>query len=391
MKWKSLPTLGLAALTAIALLSAGPASGQILFDAQLTGFAETPTPIDSPFFGSCVGVLNGLTGPAPDPSFSIACDHNVPDPIAAHIHFAPVGVTGDIVFPFDDPEDIDAVWDDITVDEAIRLLAGGAYVNVHTLAHPGGEIRGQLQPRAGSALGVETVTFALTGDEEVPPVDTELSGLCVAMIELEGAVIEQGTMDLFCTHDIPDPTLAHVHEGAPGVAGPPVITLDPTSPIVAEDLVLDADLALALRNGDLYVNVHTAENPNGEIRGQIAGCFSSPTVLCLGNRYAVTVEWATEQGGGGSGDGFAVPETIDTGMFWFFDPSNLELMIKVLDACAVNGRTWVFFSGLTNVGFDLRVTDTQTDETLTYENPDQTTTIPRLDTAGFDNCAPPPP
>lgn len=385
MKWKSTPSWAVAALAACALVAAAPASGQIIFEASLTGFAETP-PVASSAFGSCVGVLTGLTGPTPDPSFSITCDHNVPDPTMAHIHFAPVGVPGPIVFPFADPANIDAVWDDITLDEAIRLLAGGAYVNVHTAEHPAGEIRGQLLPRTGSALGVETVTFELTGDQETPPVDTEFSGLCVAMIELTG-LPEQGTIDIFCTHDIPNPIAAHIHDGPPGVAGGIVIPFDdPTSPIIAEDLALDADLADALRSGDLYVNVHTAEHPNGEIRGQIVGCFSSPTVLCLGNRYAVTVDWSTEQGGGGAGEGFAVPETIDTGMFWFFEPSNLELMIKVLDACPVNGRTWVFFSGLTNVGFTLRVTDTETDETLTYENQDQTTTVPVLDTAGFDNC-----
>lgn len=387
MQRKSLPSLRLAALAAAALVAAVPASGQIIFDAQLTGFAETP-PVATSDFGSCVGVLTGITGPTPDPSFSITCDHNVADPTMAHIHFAPVGVPGPIVFPFDDPANIDAVWDDLTLDDAIRLLAGGGYVNVHTAENPAGEIRGQLQPRASAALGVETVSFALTGDQETPPVDTEFSGLCVAMIELSG-LPEQGTLDLFCTHDIPDPTMAHIHEAPPGVPGPIVIPLDPESPIVAEDLALDANLADALRSGDLYVNVHTAEHPNGEIRGQIAGCFASPTVLCLGNRYAVTVDWATELGGGGAGRGFAVPETIDTGMFWFFEPSNLELIIKVLDACPVNGRTWVFFSGLTNVGFELQVTDTQTGETLTYENPDQTTTVPVLDTAGFDNCTTP--
>lgn len=391
MKWKLPPALALAALAVAALATAAPAGAQILFDAQLSGAAEVP-PAGTAAFGSCVGVLRGfpeLDSPFPgplDPTFEITCEHNVQNAVAAHIHIGPPDVAGPIVFPFDDPNDIDAVWD-LTTDQAIRLLAGGYYVNVHSPSFPDGEIRGQLQSRQTAQLGVEVLSFTLTGDQEVPPVTTADSGVCVASFELAG-LPEQGELDLFCTHDVEDAIAAHIHLGAPGVAGPIVVPLgDPTSPIIVEDIELDPALTEALRDGLLYVNVHTPANPGGEIRGQMTGCFASTTVLCLENgRFAVEVDWETTRGDGNSGRGVAVRETDNSGMFWFFEPSNLEILIKVLDACVPFDRFWVFFSGTTDVGFELRVTDTVANETKVYSNVDQTVALPVLDTDAFDTC-----
>jgi hypothetical protein len=64
-----------------------------------------------------------------------------------------------------------------------------------------------------------------------------------------------------------------------------------------------------------------------------------------------------------------VPLTDDTGAFWFFREDNLELAVKVLDGRPVNGHRWVFYGSLTNVAFELRVTDTETGRQLLYENP----------------------
>jgi hypothetical protein len=61
--------------------------------------------------------------------------------------------------------------------------------------------------------------------------------------------------------------------------------------------------------------------------------------------------------------------TSDTGYFWFFSESNVELVVKVLDARAFNGHFWVFFGALSNVEYTLTVTDTVTGATKTYQNP----------------------
>ena len=97
-------------------------------------------------------------------------------------------------------------------------------------------------------------------------------------------------------------------------------------------------------------------------------CEQGGNVLCLNQgRFKVTVEW--EDFEGATGAGTILPQTDDTGAFWFFNSSNLELMVKVLDGRQENGKFWVFYGSLTNVGFTLTVTDTATGLSKTYENP----------------------
>jgi PKD repeat protein len=113
-------------------------------------------------------------------------------------------------------------------------------------------------------------------------------------------------------------------------------------------------------------------------------CVESDTSLCtLTNRFQLTVNW-TKPSGGGSGAGHALSLSADTGYFWFFSPSNVEMVAKVLDGCLVNHKFWVFAGGLTNVQTDLIVTDTSTGATKTYHNPQGTPFQPLQDTAAFD-------
>ena len=72
---------------------------------------------------------------------------------------------------------------------------------------------------------------------------------------------------------------------------------------------------------------------------------------------------------GRTGQGQAVQLTNDTGYFWFFSPSNVELVVKVLDARSVNGNFWVFYGALSNVEYDLSVTDMLTGVVKSYGNP----------------------
>jgi photosystem II stability/assembly factor-like uncharacterized protein len=64
----------------------------------------------------------------------------------------------------------------------------------------------------------------------------------------------------------------------------------------------------------------------------------------------------------------AVTLTPDTAAFWFFDPSNLEVMLKVLDGTRINGKFWVFYGSLSNVEYEITVTDNETGRTRTYRN-----------------------
>jgi hypothetical protein len=65
----------------------------------------------------------------------------------------------------------------------------------------------------------------------------------------------------------------------------------------------------------------------------------------------------------------AVALTDDTGYFWFFDSSNVELVVKTLDGTGYNGHYWVFSGALSNVQYTIQVTDLETGAVQTYENP----------------------
>jgi CHRD domain len=123
------------------------------------------------------------------------------------------------------------------------------------------------------------IVINLTGDEEVPPVQTDAKG--IAEISPGGADSIGYTIN---ATNIQDVTAGHVHLGAKGENGPIVVTLfkyDNPMNEVSENGTITADklegpmagkqisdLAAAGANGTLYVNIHTEKNPNGEIRGQ---------------------------------------------------------------------------------------------------------------------------
>lgn len=121
----------------------------------------------------------------------------------------------------------------------------------------------------------------------------------------------------------------------------------------------------AVENGFLFL----AEKAHPEGIGGGA-CVPGPTVLCVGGgRFRVEAAWKDFQGG--AGPGTVVPGAVseDSGLFWFFAPENWELLVKVLDGCAVNGHRWVFAAATTNVEYTLTVTDTETGRAWSWRNP----------------------
>ncbi|HEX2465847.1 MAG TPA: hypothetical protein VHR17_14590, partial [Thermoanaerobaculia bacterium] len=119
--------------------------------------------------------------------------------------------------------------------------------------------------------------------------------------------------------------------------------------------------------------------------GGPATCVPTATTLCLaGDRFAINAQWQKRDGAAGAGQ--AVELTGDTGYFWFFGSSNVEVVVKVIDACGFVNRFWVFAGGLTDVSTTLRVTDTKTGEVRTYVNPLGTPFAPIQDTVAFATC-----
>ena len=114
-------------------------------------------------------------------------------------------------------------------------------------------------------------------------------------------------------------------------------------------------------------------------------CGGRAEDLCLsGGRFRVEVDFVGA--GGALTPAFGGNLTDDTGALFFFDPANVEMLIKVLDAC-VFGSYWVFAAGLTDVGVEIRVTDTESGQTAVYRNPAGTPFQSIADTATFDSCS----
>jgi hypothetical protein len=114
------------------------------------------------------------------------------------------------------------------------------------------------------------------------------------------------------------------------------------------------------------------------------GCVGSDAVLCLSGRFQVEATW--QAASGSSGAGHAANLTSESGFFWFFDSSNVELVVKALDACAIGDGQWFFAAGMTTVGVQLKVTDTLTGDVKNYANIVGVPFPPILDTAAFSNC-----
>jgi photosystem II stability/assembly factor-like uncharacterized protein len=112
---------------------------------------------------------------------------------------------------------------------------------------------------------------------------------------------------------------------------------------------------------------------------------ASGPLLLRNGRFRVTAEFATAPGAAPQ----AMPGALltdDAAYLWFFDPNNVEVFLKVVDGCPVNGRFWVFAAGLTNVEVRITVVDTQTGEPKVYVNPPGQAFQPILDTSAFDAC-----
>jgi hypothetical protein len=112
----------------------------------------------------------------------------------------------------------------------------------------------------------------------------------------------------------------------------------------------------------------------GEPQSLQAGCLSDATSLCLGNgRFKVTVTFRTPTQSTQQ-TALASPIVADSGAFTFFSANNLEVLVKVVNGNAFNGRYWVFIGSDSNVEYTVTVTDTSNGAVKTYFNPQFTLT-----------------
>jgi hypothetical protein len=195
----------------------------------------------------------------------------------AHIHRGYAGVNGPVVVDFAADPANSARWNAVaggalSADDVDNLLAGALYVNVHSAAHPGGEIRGQLQPE-----NIQVVYSPMSHEQVVPAAPDAASGTVAATID-SGA----GTATVHAiTSALVEPTETHVHSAAQGEnATAPLFALTQTQTDpnhwAAELQPVTAAQIDAFEANLWYVDVHTTGLPNGAVRGQILADMPAP-------------------------------------------------------------------------------------------------------------------
>ncbi|MEM8963259.1 MAG: spondin domain-containing protein [Acidobacteriota bacterium] len=109
-----------------------------------------------------------------------------------------------------------------------------------------------------------------------------------------------------------------------------------------------------------------------------------PALILNDGRFRITAEWMDFDLTRARARPMALTE--DTGYFWFFNEENVEVVVKVLDGCAINNRFWVFAGGLTNVEIELKVEEIATGQVNIYPNILGDAFQPVQDSTAFATC-----
>jgi hypothetical protein len=257
------PLLTAALFFTASVTMAASVGANIMFSARLNGAQEVPAVTTT-----ASGVAGFTLNAAQD---SLWLNVNVTGLsgiiTGIHIHEAAAGTNGAVVIDLMASltgTTINAVLTGSSVTKAAlaKMIQGLYYINVHTAANPGGEIRGQIQLESDLAFVAN-----LDGAQQTPPVTTTAKGLGVFNLAKHEGVLKFNVVVDGLSGAI---TSAHLHSGAVGTSGG--VVLDLGAFISGNTISGQADPALfliALKSGNIYVNVHTAANPNGEIRGQL--------------------------------------------------------------------------------------------------------------------------
>lgn len=237
---------------------------------RLSGDQEVP-PVESPATATAALTL--------DPEDGTLVLHmntsGLDDAAEAHIHEAIAGVNGGIMVGLvQDPDDV-AHWslENFMLDQAqlAALNDGLLYVNVHTPAHPPGEVRGQIEPE-----GVDVFFTSLTSADVVPPAESDAAGVVAATLNPDPV-----TLTLHVTLlDLDDAQAVDVRQASVMQNGPVVLSLDQDPNDLShwslDGATLTDSQQQALGNQGLYVSVATPDFPDGEVRGQLAPDLSAP-------------------------------------------------------------------------------------------------------------------
>jgi predicted lipoprotein with Yx(FWY)xxD motif len=275
--------LALLALGATSAAVAKPAAlipGIASYGASLAAGGEVPRPKAPAGAGGLFSAI--VTTDATGSTIAWSLDFNALSgpAAAAHIHLGAPGTAGDPVLTLCGPC-TSGVRGEAKLDAKVAdaLASGNAYVNIHTKANAGGEVRGQIAVAHGLAAGLAS-TGEVPAAQNVP---ADAKGAFKAIvIDLPDRAVLAWTLTQSGLSGTAE--AAHIHIGKAGAGGPVAIGLcKPCQPTQSGRRTIKPSLATALATGAGYVNVHTAANPGGEIRGQVVhatlGVAAWPTTL----------------------------------------------------------------------------------------------------------------
>jgi hypothetical protein len=179
-------------------------------------------------------------------------------PTAMHFHKGAVGAAGGVELEVPGPFTT-GMTGTLTLTDAQEadLLANNWYLNVHSAAFPGGEIRGQVVTENFVVLS----NILLSGKEEVPSNNSTASGVF-------NGLYDKTSKKITYTVSITGATASamHLHKAPVGVNGDVVVEITGTSGTTA---ALTGAQETDLLAGNIYFNAHTANFPGGEVRGQV--------------------------------------------------------------------------------------------------------------------------
>lgn len=246
-------------ITALLTIQSFP---QILFTAKLDGGQETPNPVTTNANGTAWAILSAdmttLTYQITYAQLSSAFT-------AAHFHLAPAGVGGGVIQAIAfNGNTASGQWTGFADSILSKLLKQEVYINIHSASHPAGEIRGQLIP-VDDGVGF---TASLDGNQETPnPVTTDAKGTGWAVLRNDGSEIEYSVTIAGLSSSL---NAAHFHNAAAGVSGGVVHGISFTDSTSAGSWTgFPENIISELIKNRLYLNVHSLNNPSGEIRGQL--------------------------------------------------------------------------------------------------------------------------
>lgn len=190
------------------------------------------------------------------------------DAAAAHLHQGYAGSNGPILVGLERDPGNENRWQFpagtvLEPDMVAAIMKGETYFNVHTAAYPAGEIRGQVLP-----ANIQLFLATPSGLEQVPqPVDSDGFARAAVTLDTDTNVAQ---VHFRTTSDL---AAAHIHQEIAGRNGPVVIPMQQDMLSMdhwsADDVAFTQELLDALSSAQLYFNLHTTANPNGELRGQV--------------------------------------------------------------------------------------------------------------------------